>query len=155
MRKILIVRLGAMGDILHALPAVTAIRATLPDAIIGWVVENKWSELLAASGNELNGDTVNSLRPVVNHLHCVDTQGWRKNLHRSGTAGTIKDVVKAIRSMHYDLALDFQGAIKSAVIARPSGAQAAAGFTNPRDAAARFFYSRPYRRSCSPTLAQN
>ena len=155
MRKILIVRLGAMGDILHALPAVTAIRAALPDAIIGWVVENKWSELLAASGNELNGDMVNSLRPVVNHLHCVDTQGWRKNLHRSGTAGTIKDVVKAIRSIHYDLALDFQGAIKSAVMARLSGAQARAGFTDPRESAARFFYSRRYRRIGEHVIEQN
>jgi heptosyltransferase-1 len=155
MRKILIVRLGAMGDILHALPAVTAIRAALPDAIIGWVVENKWSELLAASSHELNGDTVNSLRPVVNHLHCVDTQGWRKNLHRSGTAGTIKDVVKAIRSMHYDLALDFQGAIKSAVMARLSGAGARAGFTDPRESAARFFYSERYGRIGEHVIEQN
>src|SRR5258708_35008696 len=101
MRKILIVRLGAMGDILHALPAVTAIRAALPDAIIGWGVENKWAELLAASGSEENGGPANSLRPVVNHFHCGDNPGWRKNLHRSGTAGTIKDVVKAICSVHY------------------------------------------------------
>jgi heptosyltransferase-1 len=48
MAKILIVRLGSMGDILHALPAVTGIRAALPNATIGWLVEERWSELLAA-----------------------------------------------------------------------------------------------------------
>ena len=132
MAKILIVRLGAMGDILHALPAVTAIRAALPDATIGWIVENKWSELLTAAGREDNGGPVNSRRPVVNHLHCVDTQGWRKNLHRSGTAGTIRDVVKAIRAIHYDVALDFQGAIKSAVMARLLTTQATARGRRPR-----------------------
>ena len=50
MAKILIVRLGAMGDILHALPAVTSIRAALPEATIGWLVEENWSELLTARG---------------------------------------------------------------------------------------------------------
>src|SRR5258708_33436173 len=95
MRKILIVRLGAMGDILHALPAVTAIRAALPDAIIGWVVGNKWSELLAASGSEDNGGPVNSLRPAVNHFHFVGTLGWLRNLPSSAPPGTSKEVVKA------------------------------------------------------------
>ena len=48
MAKILIVRLGAMGDILHALPVATAIRAALPGDTIGWLVEERWSELLTA-----------------------------------------------------------------------------------------------------------
>ena len=101
MPKILIVRLGAMGDILHALPAVTAIRAALPDATIGWVVEEKWAELLAAAGSEDNGrgNAVNSRQPIVNRIHCVDTRGWRKSLHRSGTAGTIRDAVKDRKSV--------------------------------------------------------
>lgn len=155
MEKILIVRLGAMGDILHALPAVTAIRAALPDAIIGWIVERKWADLLAAAGGPESGEAVNGLRPVVSRLHCVDTRGWRKSLHRSGTAGTIRDVVKAIRSMHYDVALDFQGAIKSAVMARLSGATAKAGFADPRESAARFFYSRRYGRIGGHVIEQN
>lgn len=155
MAKILIVRLGAMGDILHALPAVTAIRAALPDATIGWIVEKKWTELLAASGSDETTGPLNSLRPVVDHIHSVDTRGWRKNLHRSGTAGTIRDVVKTIRSMRYDVALDFQGAIKSAVMARLSGASARAGFADPRESAARFFYSERYGRIGEHVIEQN
>ena len=66
MAKILIVRLGAMGDILHALPAVTAIRAALPDAAIGWLIEEKWTELLATSGQSCAANAVCKQRPVVN-----------------------------------------------------------------------------------------
>jgi len=155
MAKILIVRLGAMGDILHALPAVTAIRAALPASTIGWVVEEKWAELLAAAGSELSGDTVDGRRPVVNLIHSVDTRGWRKSLHRSGTVGRISGVVKAIRSMRYDVAIDFQGAIKSAIVARMSGSGVKAGFIDPRESAARFFYSDRYPRIGEHVIEQN
>ena len=155
MAKILIVRLGAMGDILHALPAVTAIRAAIPDADIGWVVEKKWAELLSAAGCDAQGGDVNGLRPVVSRLHCVDTLGWRKNLHRAGTIGTIRDVIGTIRSLRYDVVLDFQGAIKSAIMARLSGATLRAGFTDPRESAARIFYSARYGRIGEHVIEQN
>ncbi|HET8667673.1 MAG TPA: hypothetical protein VFM10_06810, partial [Terriglobales bacterium] len=45
--RILIVRLGAMGDVIHALPAVAAIRRAWPQAEIGWVIEERWLELLS------------------------------------------------------------------------------------------------------------
>ena len=63
MAKILIVRLGAMGDILHALPAATAIRAALPNATIGWLVEERWSELLTAQGRKASGYGVSPQSP--------------------------------------------------------------------------------------------
>ena len=50
MEKLLILRLGSMGDVLHALPAVAALRRALPSATIGWAVEQRWSELLCARG---------------------------------------------------------------------------------------------------------
>ena len=42
----LIVRLGAMGDVIHGLPAVTALRAAFPEAMLGWLIEERWAELL-------------------------------------------------------------------------------------------------------------
>ena len=95
MAKILIVRLGAMGDILHALPAATSIRAALPDATIGWLVESKWKELLAAKGQERG--------PVVNVIHAVDTQRWRKLIFSTETHTEISSSFKAIRALHYDV----------------------------------------------------
>ncbi|MGH9566929.1 MAG: glycosyltransferase family 9 protein, partial [Candidatus Angelobacter sp.] len=66
MEKILIVRLGAMGDIIHALPAATAIRQALPEATIGWMVEQKWSELLTARGKKEPSEALSPQKPLVN-----------------------------------------------------------------------------------------
>ena len=52
MEKLLILRLGSMGDILHALPGTAALRRAFPSSTIGWAVEQRWSELLCARGAE-------------------------------------------------------------------------------------------------------
>lgn len=145
MAKILIVRLGAMGDILHALPAVTAIRAALPDATIGWLVEERWADLLAAG----------EIRPVVNLIHAVNTKRWRSAFLHPSIIRSILAAKKAVQSVHYDVALDFQGAIKSAWFARLTGASSKAGFVNPREPLARFFYSQKFSRSGEHVIEQN
>lgn len=154
MAKILIVRLGAMGDILHALPAVTGLRAALPDATIGWMVEEKWSELLAAAGAPISGP-VDSSRPLVNRIHYVNTRQWRERMFRPGTRSMIRKALDEVRFERYDLAIDFQGAIKSAVLARLSGAAVRAGFITPREPAARILYSERYGRDGEHVIEQN
>ena len=72
------VRLGAMGDVLHALPAVAMLRRALPEAHIGWVVEQRWRELLCAPEVELAGSR-GAGRPLVDEVHLVDTRTWRKH----------------------------------------------------------------------------
>ncbi len=157
MAKILIARLGALGDILHALPAVTAIRTALPDAIIGWLVEEKWSELLAAHGLNPNPDAVSPQKPVVNLVHTVNTQRWRRRIFHPGTVAEIRGTLQKVREVHYDLAIDFQGAIKSAVLCRLSSASTIAGFADPREPAARVFYSHSHRfpRAGEHVIEQN
>ena len=66
--KALVVRLGAMGDVLHALPAVAMLRRALPEAHIGWVVEQRWRELLCAPEAELAGPR-SAGRPLVDAVH--------------------------------------------------------------------------------------
>ena len=161
MAKILIVRLGAMGDILHALPVVTGIRAALPDATIGWLVEERWSDLLAA-GEQNPGATTRAgfvrggaEKPVVDIIHPVNTRRWRGALLRPSILGEMRAARRAMRSIHYDVALDFQGAIKSAWFARLTGASSQAGFVNPRESAARFFYSEKFSRSGEHVIEQN
>ena len=51
--RVLIVRLGAMGDILHALPAVAALRQAHPKWYLGWAVEPRWRALLCGDGGEM------------------------------------------------------------------------------------------------------
>jgi heptosyltransferase I len=155
MAKILIARLGAMGDILHALPAATAIRAALPDATLGWLVEDRWTELLTARGPKANPEVVGPQKPVVNLIHTVDTRRWRRGVFRRETLAEMHGARRRVCDIHYDLVVDFQGAIKSAVLARWSGASAIAGFADPREAAARFFYSRKFPRSGEHVIRQN
>ena len=53
--RLLIVRLSAMGDVIHTLPAAQALREAFPDAVIGWLVEERWTELLCAPGTPRRG----------------------------------------------------------------------------------------------------
>src|SRR6185312_7745387 len=155
MVKILIVRLGALGDILHALPAVTAIRTALPDATIGWVLEENWSELLTAAGHKSSPDSIGPQKPVVNLIHTVNTRRWRRHLFEAKTLKEVRGNFNRLRNTHYDLAIDFQGNIKSAVCAKASGAGDVMGFTDPRETAARIFYRRKGSRSGEHVIEQN
>ncbi len=155
MPKILIARIGAMGDILHALPAVTAIRKALPQATIGWLVEDRWSELLTAPGPK--GDALSPQKPVVNLIHTVDTKRWRKRIARPSTFLELRGALRRVREVGYDVALDFQGSIKSALLSSLSGASAIAGFADPRESAARMFYrsSQRFPRAGEHVIEQN
>jgi heptosyltransferase-1 len=155
MAKILIVRLGAMGDILHALPAVTAIRAALPNATIGWLVEERWSELLTAQGRKASPHTVSPQKPVVNNIHTVDTRRWRQHFFRPSATAEIAGAVKRVRKIGYDFALDFQGAIKSGIFAKLGGAKIVAGYADPRESGTRFFYSKVLLRQGKHVIEQN
>jgi heptosyltransferase-1 len=155
MAKILIVRLGAMGDILHALPAATAIRAALPNDTIGWLVEGRWSELLTAPGRKASPYNVSPQKPVVNNVHTIDTRRWRKHFYRPSATTEILGALARIRKIDYDFAIDFQGAIKSAIFAKLSGAKIVAGFEDPRESGARIFYRRKYPRHGEHVIEQN
>jgi heptosyltransferase I len=155
MAKILIVRLGAMGDILHALPAVTGIRAALPDATIGWLVDEKWTELLAAPANVCPPEATCQQKPVANLIHTVNMKRWRSALLHPTTLKEFRAAVKAVRAVHYDVALDFQGAIRSALFASIGGAARTAGFTDPRESLARFLYSERFPRPGDHVIEQN
>jgi heptosyltransferase I len=140
-RSLLVVRLGAMGDVIHTIPAVAALRSAFPETRIGWVIEQRWSELLCAKDSPRSGPR-NSLRPLVDCVHVVDTKAWRKSLLSSETREQIVAARRDVREQHYELAIDFQGALKSAIIARSAGARTVIGMRHPRESPARIFYSR-------------
>jgi heptosyltransferase-1 len=121
MERILIVRLGAMGDILHAVPAVIAIHRALPDTEISWMVEHRWQDLLPSFVDPL----------------LVDTKAWRKHPLASVTRESIGGIRDHER---FDLAIDFQGSTKSAVLGWLAPADLLLGPADPREWPARFFY---------------
>ena len=154
-RRILVVRLGAMGDILHALPVAAGIRACLPDTTLGWLVEERWSELLTAQGRKASPNAVSAQKPVVNTIHTLDTMRWRKHFLRPSATAEILGALKRVRKVRYDVALDFQGAIKSGLFARVGGADTIAGFDDPRESGARFFYKKQFPRHGDHVIEQN
>jgi heptosyltransferase-1 len=139
--SLLVVRLGAMGDIIHALPAVTALRNARPDARIAWIVEERWTELLCAENAPRSGPRSPS-RPLVDFVHTVNTKAWRKSLLSRDTQRQISLALREVRDSRYETAVDLQGALKSAVIARCSGTRTIVGLDRPRETAARILYSR-------------
>ncbi len=140
--RLLVVRLGAMGDILHALPAVTALRATHPEWVIDWVVEPMWSALLTAQRGTIR-DTSSPIprQPLVDRIHFASTRQWRHNLLASQTRREIGTLQRALKQEHYDAVLDFQGAVRSAMIGRMARSRRYIGEANPREFAAKMFFT--------------
>src|ERR1700686_273148 len=103
--RFLVVRLTALGDILHTVPAVAALRAAHPGAKIDWVVERKWAPVLEGS-------------PALDEVIPFD---------RRSAMGLV-DCVRRLRQNHYACAIDFQGLYKSSAIALLSGAPRRIGF---------------------------
>ena len=140
--RLLIVRLSAMGDIIHTLPAAVALRQAFPEAIIGWVVEERWAELLCTLPEARSGPR-SPQRPLVDKIHTVRMKPWRRSLHSPQTWEQIGAVLSELRGVHYQVAIDFQGAARSALIARWSGAPTIYGDMQPRENIASMFYTRP------------
>jgi len=127
--RFLVVRLGSLGDIVHALPATASLRDTFPQARIDWLVESRWAELL-----ELN--------PDLSNVFLVDTRSWRRVPLSPATWRSVGALRRTLREARYDSAIDFQGLYKSAVLAKLSGAEKRIGFAKgiaKESGAARFY----------------
>jgi lipopolysaccharide heptosyltransferase I len=127
MTRVLIVRLGALGDIVHAIPVAAALRRAFPDARIDWLVSAKHREIL-------------DLVPVIDRRLVVNDRG------DANGGSSLLSAIRELRTAHYDVAIDLQGLIKSALLARASGAPRVAGFTASyaRERLARLFYTDVY-----------
>ncbi len=112
--RILIIKLGAIGDVVHTLPALAALRRGLPNAHLAWVVERGGAAKLLHDN------------PAIDELIEVDTRGWRKDLLGIQTRAAIKTTVSKLRG--FDIALDFQGLLKSGMMAWLSRAPRRIGF---------------------------
>jgi heptosyltransferase-1 len=151
---LLIVRLSAMGDVIHTLPAVQALRQAFPQAMIGWLIEERWAELLCAPGAARRG-TRSVERPLVDWVHTVDLKGWRKSLFSAQTIEHIARVWNDVRAAHYDIAIDLQGAIRSAMLAFWSGAPVVYGARAPREGPAALWYTRQTTPRGAHVVEQN
>lgn len=141
-RPILIVRMSAMGDIIHAMPAVSALRAALPQARIGWVIEERWSPLLTArSGDARRGGSCDDSQPLAECVYTVEMKRWRAHPLSASTRSNIRALKQQLRAANYEAAIDLQGAVRSALAAAASRAPAIVGAARPREWPARLWYT--------------
>lgn len=122
--SILIIKPSSLGDIVHTLPAVAAIRDAHAKAQITWVMNPEFIPLLRGNSD-------------VNHIHVFP----RKDFSGLGAPVRFGPWLRETRKLKPDLALDFQGLLRSAFIARMSGAKEVYGMSDAREGS-RFFYSK-------------
>ncbi len=118
--RVLVVRLGAMGDVIQTLPAVASLKHSMPHSEITWVIESKWRALLENN-------------PYIDKVVLFD---------RFTMAG-LRDAWRDLRRERFDLAIDFQGLIKSALVAACARPERLYGFDRKgvREKPAAWFYS--------------
>jgi heptosyltransferase-1 len=133
--KILIVKTSSMGDVIHALPAAADIVRRFPGAEIHWLVEAPFSGIVEAC-------------PLVKKVHCCRVRGWRKKILSADTWREVAALRRALQSEHFDLVIDLQGLIKSAVLAKFASAPVA-GYDaeSIKEPAASRLYQKKYRVS--------
>lgn len=124
----LIVKLSSIGDVVHTLPAVAALRNSFPDSQITWVVERGAAAIL--EGNS-----------TINNRITIDTRRWRRKLFQRNIWTEINVALKQLRQEPVDIAFDLQGLLKSGAIALLARAQKRIGFSNDglREEISRFF----------------
>jgi heptosyltransferase-1 len=114
-QRILIVKLSALGDVVHALPVVEYLGKAVPDAAIDWVVDKRFTPLL--EGN-----------PGLCRVIPLDLGRWKTEWTAGDVRREAADAVRTLREGNYDIAFDIQGNAKSGVVTRLSGAALRFGF---------------------------
>lgn len=132
MRKILVVRLGAMGDILHAMPAVASLRAA-GGVRISWLVKPQFRELLEGGAAD---EILEFRRSSPRHLFAA---------------------IRSLRRRGFDDAIDFQGLLQSAILSGVSGARCVWGFERHllREPAAALFYDERVQTDAAHVVDRN
>lgn len=132
--RILVIRLGAMGDIVHTLPAAASLRHGFPGSHLTWMVEPRWRPLLAEN-------------PFIDRI---------LELRRGSAAGLLESL-RELRAERFDFAVDFQGLIKSALVAGLARVDRIYGFHRSllREKAAALFYSSALRTQAPHVVDRN
>ena len=116
--RIALVKLSALGDVVHTLPVATALRAALPTARLAWIVERREAALLHG-------------HPALDVVIEVDTRAWRRARGPAAAVGALRALAalrRRLRVERFDVALDLQGLLKSGVITAATGASTRIGF---------------------------
>ncbi|MFQ5788132.1 MAG: glycosyltransferase family 9 protein [Thermodesulfobacteriota bacterium] len=117
--KILIIRLSAIGDVVHVLPALRLLRSHFPESKIAWLVEDKASDILTG-------------HPDIDDVIVFPRKRWQREISKiNKTLNTLSDILsfyKKLRKERFDLVIDFQGNLKSGIMNLVTGSEKRVGF---------------------------
>lgn len=127
MQRIALIKPSALGDIVHALPVLSALRRRYPNAHITWVVNRSFESLIAG------------------HPHLDATLAFDRGAFRRGIAGAVRyswQFAETLRKQRFDLVIDLQGLLRTGLMCAATGAPRKIGFANAREGSARFYSER-------------
>jgi 3-deoxy-D-manno-octulosonic-acid transferase/heptosyltransferase-1 len=130
--NILIVKLSAIGDVIHALPSLTALRKLYPDAHITWVIEGAAADLIIG-------------HPDLDRVLVSGRKAWLEDLRWGKiwqASHSLRMFVRQLRDRHYDIVIDFHGLFKSAVIVALSGGERKIGYGSIQELSGLFYNER-------------
>lgn len=131
--RILLVKTSSLGDVIHNLPVVSDVRKAFPDAQIDWLVEESFAEIPL-------------LHPGVRTVIPVALRRWRKSLFKADTWHEMREFYAALRRESYDVVIDTQGLLKSALLTRLArGRRAGYATASAREPVAAWFYETTVR----------
>ncbi len=126
--NMLVIKPSSLGDVIHALPFLKAVKDRYPDALIDWVISRNLKGLLEDN-------------PLINELILLNKDAWKRIKHLPGTLSEIAALKKSLSSRRYDMVIDLQGLLRSGLIGYVTPAATKIGFQDAREGS-RFFYDR-------------
>ncbi len=125
--KILIVKPSSLGDVIHALPFLKAVKDSFPGARVDWVISKSLKGLLEDN-------------PLIHELIVFDKDSWKEIKNLPGTISEIKGLRKILKSKRYDMVIDLQGLLRSGLITFLTPASMKVGFKQAREGS-HYFYN--------------
>lgn len=128
-RKLLVIKPSALGDIVHGLPFLDAVKSSSPAVAVHWVVAKGLHDLLVG-------------HPLIDKLWIIDKNKWKRVGSAVETFRELKQLSRALRQERYDVVVDLQGLFRSGLIAGLSGAPVRVGFAEAREGSPLFYTHR-------------
>ena len=147
--KILLIKMSSMGDVVHAMPALTDILRHRPDATVDWVVEQGFADLVRANA------------PLVRRVLPIRLRAWRKKWRDAQTRQEWRAFKATLQAEAYDVVIDCQGLLKSTAVSRmaklaPNGRRVGFDRSSIRESLASYFYNETYAVSSQlPAVTRN
>jgi len=126
--KILVIKPSSLGDIIHALPFLKAVKDTFQDASVDWVISKNLRGILEDN-------------PLINELIVFDKDSWKSIRNIPKTSRDISSLRKTLKSRNYDIVVDLQGLLRSGLISLSTPSPLRVGFADAREGS-RFMYNR-------------